>query len=121
MFTLNCRGRILVIEKPAVMGIINATPDSFFSPSRAQNFDAVLRLAEKMIVEGVDIIDIGGQSTRPGSKRINVDEELFRVVPAIEIILKKFPSTIISVDTYYPKVATISVEVGACIINDISA
>jgi len=121
MFTLNCRGKILVIEKPIVMGIINVTPDSFFSGSRAQNHDAVLRHAEKMISEGADIIDIGGQSTRPGSKRINADEELIRVLPAIEIILQRFPGTIISADTYYPSVAAAAVAAGACIVNDISA
>ncbi len=121
MFTLNCRGKILVIEKPIVMGIINVTPDSFFSESRVQNFENILKLAEKMILEGADIIDIGGQSTRPGSERINADEELQRVLPAIEIILQNFPQTIISVDTYHASVAAASVSAGAGIINDISA
>lgn len=121
MFTLNCSGKILVIEKPAVMGIINITPDSFFSNSRAQNNDAVLQQAEKMIFEGADIIDIGGQSTRPGSVRVDADKELLRVLPAIEIILKKFPEAIISVDTYYSAVAKAAVDAGANIINDISA
>ena len=121
MFTLNCRGKILVIKKPIVMGIINVTPDSFFSGSRTQNHDVVLQHAEKMISEGADIIDIGGQSTRPGSERINADEELLRALPAIEIILQKFPGTIISIDTYYPSVAAAAVVAGACIVNDISA
>ena len=91
MFTLNCRGRLLLIDKPLVMGIINVTPDSFFAGSRALNNNAILLLAEKMISEGADIIDIGGQSTRPGSERISVDEEMRRVLPAIEIITKKIP------------------------------
>src|SRR6185503_19232584 len=100
MFTLNCRGKILVIEKPIVMGIINITPDSFFSASRAQNNDAILRKAEKMLSEGAAIIDIGGQSTRPGSDNISIDEEMRRVIPAIEVILKKNSEEIISIDTH---------------------
>lgn len=121
MFTLNCRGKILVIEKPAVMGIINVTPDSFFKNSRVQDSGNILKLAEKMILEGADIIDIGGQSTRPGSERINADEELQRVLPAIELILQNFPQIIISVDTYYASVAAAAISSGAGIINDISA
>ena len=89
MFTLNCRGTVLRIEKPIVMGVINITPDSFFAGSRAENSDAVLKQADKMISEGAAIIDIGGQSTRPGSEVISIDDEMNRVIPAIEIIRKK--------------------------------
>ncbi len=121
MFTLNCRGRLLMIDKPLVMGIINVTPDSFFAGSRAQHNDAILLQASKMMSEGADIIDIGGQSTRPGSERIPADEELRRVLPAIEIINKNFTETIISVDTYQSLVARECVNAGAVIINDISA
>jgi dihydropteroate synthase len=121
MFTLNCRGKILVIEKPIVMGIINITPDSFFASSRAQNNDAASALAEKMISEGAAIIDIGGQSTRPGSDVISPDEEMRRVIPAIEVIIKKNPAAIISIDTYHASIAKEAVNVGACIVNDISA
>src|SRR6476620_1882606 len=113
MITLNCAGRMVVMEKTAIMGIINVTPDSFFPGSRATNEDDLLRQVEKMILDGADIIDIGGQSTRPGSERIKADEELLRVIPAIEIILQKFPATIISVDTYYSSVAAESVAAGA--------
>ena len=121
MFTLNCKGRLLVIDKPVVMGIINVTPDSFYEGSRQQTGDSVLAQATKMINEGADIIDVGGQSTRPGSERITVKKELERVLPAIEIILKNFPGTIISVDTYQSEVAMEAVNAGASIINDISA
>ena len=121
MFTLNCRGRLLMMDKPLVMGIINVTPDSFFEGSRALNNDAILLQAEKMISEGADIIDIGGESTRPGSERISTDEEKRRVLPAIEIIIKKIPGTIISVDTYQALVAKECINAGAAIINDISA
>jgi dihydropteroate synthase len=121
MFTLNCKGKLLVIDKPLVMGIINITPDSFYEGSRSQTVESILSQATKMIGEGADIIDIGGQSTRPGSERISVKEELQRVLSAIETILKNFPETIISVDTYQAIVAEECVRSGAAIINDISA
>jgi dihydropteroate synthase len=121
MFTLNCKGKLLVIDKPLVMGIINITSDSFYEGSRSQTVESILSQATKMIGEGADIIDIGGQSTRPGSERISVKEELQRVLSAIETILKIFPETIISVDTYQAIVAEECVRSGAAIINDISA
>ncbi|WP_018614192.1 dihydropteroate synthase [Segetibacter koreensis] len=120
MFTLNCKGRLLVIDRPVIMGIINVTPDSFYSGSRKQILDDVLRQAEKMISEGVAIIDIGGQSTRPGSKDISIDEELSRVIPAIDAISQRFPGTFISIDTYHSKVADEAVNAGALLVNDIS-
>jgi dihydropteroate synthase len=121
MFSLNCKGKLLVIDKPLVMGIINVTPDSFFEGSRQQTNESVLAQAAKMLQDGADIIDIGGQSTRPGSERISVKKELQRVLPAVEIILKNFPDTIISVDTYQSDVAAELINAGAAIINDISA
>lgn len=121
MFSLNCKGKLLVIDKPLVMGIINITPDSFYKGSSQQTNASVLAQATKIINEGAGIIDVGGQSTRPGSERISIKEELQRVLPAIEIILKNFSETIISVDTYQSKVAEECVNAGAAIINDISA
>ena len=121
MFTLNCKGRLLVIDKPLVMGIINATPDSFFGGSRFNHVDEIVTEAEKMLNDGADIIDIGGQSTRPGSDLIPADEEIERVVPAIKGIANKFPRAFISIDTFYSKVALAAVETGATIVNDISA
>lgn len=120
MFTLNCNGRLLVIDKPIVMGIVNVTPDSFYSKSRTQKIDEVLTLAEKMLAEGATILDIGGQSTRPRSTRISVNEESERVIPVIEAIQKNFPASFISVDTYYADVALNAITAGACIVNDIS-
>ena len=99
MFTLNCNGRLLVVDKPLVMGIINATPDSFYEGSRFSGTDKILLQAEKMIIEGADILDIGGQSTRPGSEQVSDDTELNRILESIEAIHQKFPETIISVDT----------------------
>lgn len=121
MFTLNCKGRLLTIEEPLVMGIINVTPDSFYEGSRQQTAESILMQAINMKNEGVDIIDIGGQSTRPGSERITAEQELERLLPAIEIILKSLPDTIISVDTYQSAVAQKCVNEGALMINDISA
>ena len=120
MFTLNCNGRLLVINKPIVMGILNITPDSFYSNSRLQDTDAALQTASKMLEEGATVIDIGGQSTRPGSTRLLAEEELARVLPIIEAIHENFPEAFISVDTYYATVAEQAVAAGASIINDIS-
>ena len=121
MFTLNCLGRLLVIDKPLIMGIINATPDSFFEGSRFNGADEIVKQAEKMLTEGAAIIDIGGQSTRPGSQLVSANEEIERVVPAIDAIIKKFPETIISIDTFYPEVVKAGINAGASIVNDISA
>jgi dihydropteroate synthase len=120
MYTLNCKGRLLVLDKPVVMGILNLTPDSFYSGSRIEQSD-VLKKAEQMINDGATFLDIGGQSTRPGSDRLTADEELKRVVPAIEAIKKEFPSIFLSIDTYHAKVAKQTVAAGIDIVNDISA
>ncbi len=120
MFTLNCSGRLLIFQQPIVMGIINATRDSFYSASRKPGTDEALRKAEQMINEGATILDIGGQSTRPGSELITAPEELERVLPVIEAINKAFPETILSADTYHSTVAEACIQTGASIINDIS-
>ena len=121
MFTLNCKGRILAIDKPIVMGIINITPDSFFEGSRHTEIDSILKQAEQMLADDATILDIGGQSTRPGSIKIPADEEMKRVLEPIKKIAETFPEAFISVDTYYSSVAKEAVEAGACIVNDISA
>lgn len=121
MFTLNCKGRLMVIDKPIVMGIINATPDSFFAGSRKASADDIIRQTAIMLEEGAGMIDIGGQSTRPGSLPVSEEEELSRVIGGIEAIHKHFPECIISVDTYYARVAKEAVTAGASIVNDISA
>lgn len=121
MYTLNCKGRLLSLETPVVMGIINITPDSFFAGSRQMGVDGVLAQAERMIGEGAAILDLGGQSTRPGAERVAADEEMKRVVPAIEAVSRRFPDVEISTDTFYSLVAKAAVEAGASIVNDISA
>lgn len=121
MFTLNCKGRMLTIKEPIVMGILNVTPDSFYKGSRVDVDSALLRKAEAMINEGAAIIDIGGQSTRPGSQKVPVDEERSRVLPAIEMLYHRFPESIISVDTFYAAVARDGIAAGASMVNDVSA
>ena len=121
MFTLNCKDRLLVVDKPLVMGIINVTPDSFYQGSRFDATHKVLEQVELMIREGADIIDVGGQSTRPGSEELSAEAELERVIGIIESVHFNFPKTIISVDTFYSTVARKAVAAGASIINDVSA
>ena len=121
MFVLNCKGRLLVVDKPLVMGIINVTPDSFYSGSRFNLASDVLPQVEKMIKEGVSIIDVGGQSTRPGSQQLSAEAELERVIGIIESIHFNFPDTVISIDTFHAKVAIDAVAAGASMVNDISA
>ena len=121
MFTLNCKGRLLLLNKPIVMGILNMTPDSFYAGSRLNSPDDVLRIAEKMINDGATILDVGGQSTRPNSERLSAGEELKRVLPSIESLHNNFPEQVISIDTFYATVAKEAVAAGASIVNDISA
>jgi len=121
MLSLNCNGKFLVIERPAVMGIINVTPDSFYGASRFVNEDEIIQQAEKMLNEGAVILDIGGQSTRPNSERTSADEELKRVINPIKSLHANFPGAIISIDTYHSKVAEQCIGAGASMVNDVSA
>ena len=120
MKSINCKGKILNLSEPLVMGIINATPDSFYLGHLNLSIEAILSLAGKMIADGAGILDIGGQSTKPGSKPISAQEEMDRVLPVIETIYKVYPDTIISVDTYNSQVAKAAVAAGASMVNDIS-
>lgn len=119
MYTLNSKGRLLVVEKPQVMGILNITPDSFYEGSRIPA-DKVVEIAAQMVAEGADMLDIGGQSTRPGSARIGASEEAARVLPAIEAIRNAGLQVLISIDTYHSRVAKQAVLAGADMVNDIS-
>ncbi len=120
MYTLNCKGKLLLISQPLVMGIINATPDSFFNQHATPVLEEGIALAGRMIMEGADMLDIGGQSTKPGSERVNVTDEKARVIPLIERIVERYPEAIISIDTYQSEVAAAAVNAGASIVNDIS-
>ena len=119
--TLLADGRTLCYDSVKVMGIINVTPDSFYAGSRKNSIDAVLEQAEQMLAEGAAILDIGGESTRPGSDAVTAEEERTRVLPAVAAVKKKFPESIISVDTYRAALAKEAMEQGGDIINDISA
>lgn len=121
IYTLNCKGRLIVLDEPHVMGIINVTPDSFVKDSRRAGVDEALHKAQQMIKDGATFIDIGGQSTRPNSTLITAEEELQRVIPIIKAVTKAFPNIIISIDSFYADVALKAIEAGAHIINDISA
>ena len=120
MNSINCKGKILNLSEPLVMGIINATPDSFYEGHLKHGKDEILNIAGKMISDGAAILDIGGESTRPGSQPITIKEELDRVIPVIESIHLKYPDTILSIDTYNSQVAIAAVAAGASIVNDIS-
>ncbi len=119
-FSLNLTNRQIDLSTPVVMGILNITPDSFYDGGKYTGEDALLFQAGKMLNEGAAIIDLGAASSRPGAEDVTEEEELKRLLPALRILVKKFPEAVISVDTYRSNVAKIAVENGAHIINDIS-
>lgn len=116
--SFNLNGRLFTADRPLVMGIVNVTPDSFFAASRVDG-DGLLSRVAVMIDEGADILDIGGYSTRPGAAEVSADEELARLLPAVNRVREAYPDVIISVDTFRADVARKCVEAGANIINDI--
>ncbi len=120
MQTLNCRGNLIDLSVPKVMGIINITPDSFYDGGKTFSEKEILKQAEKMLSEGATFLDVGGYSTRPGAEDISDTEEIRRVLEAIESILKRFPEALISIDTFRSEVAKKAVEAGAAIVNDVS-
>ncbi len=126
MKTGNCQSiklmrGILSLDEAQIMGIINCTPDSFHEASRQMTMDSLSKTIEKMFKDGARIIDFGGQSTRPGAEQVGIQEEMDRVLPAIELTRATFPELICSIDTFYGAVAEAAIEAGAEIINDISA
>jgi dihydropteroate synthase len=112
--------KTMEVSQPLIMGILNITPDSYYSESRVSSVDQALGVAEQMLKDGASILDIGGQSSRPGSDRISSIDELNRVFPIVKAIRKHFPETWISVDTYFADVAKSCIDIGVEIINDIS-
>ena len=137
--SINCRGELIDLDTPRVMGIINTTPNSFYSQSRLQEQDAILRQVEQFLNEGATFIDIGGHSTKPGADWVPEDEELdrtvplswefqvqihrlpnSRTVPVIEAIVQRFPEARVSIDTFRSRVAQQCVEAGAALVNDVS-
>jgi len=119
--TLNCRGRLLDLSAPIVMGILNVTPDSFYDGGKYGDLSTTLKHAEKMLAEGATIIDIGGMSSRPGAKEVPVNEEIKRSIPSVKAVRKEFPEAYISIDTVWAEVARQAVNAGADMVNDISS
>lgn len=121
MQPLTLGNRTFDFSTPIIMGILNVTPDSFFDGGTLDTEAALLARAAKMLAEGADILDVGGMSTRPGAKTVSVEEELNRVLPAIQSILKNYPEALISIDTVHAEVAKKAIEAGAVMVNDVSA
>jgi dihydropteroate synthase len=121
LYPLNCRGTLLDLSRPRIMGILNVTPDSFSDGGRYLDPAQALAQAERMAAEGAGLIDIGGYSSRPGAAHISAAEELDRIGPVIEGVRQALPGLLISVDTFRPEVAEAALGLGAHLINDISA
>jgi dihydropteroate synthase len=119
--TLNCRGKIINLSTPVVMGIMNLTPDSFYDGGRYKNDWEVIKHAGQMFDEGALILDLGAASSRPGAGLIDPEKEKKRLLPALELVLKNFPDAIVSIDTYNATTAETAIKNGAHMINDISA
>ena len=120
MFTWKLQQQLITWDRPRILGIINATPDSFVEGHLSRGLDGIRALVRQMREEGVDWLDVGGQSTRPGSERVDAAEEMARVVPVINLIRQAFPDLPISIDTYQAEVAHAAVQAGAHIVNDVS-
>ena len=118
---INCKGKLIDLSTPKVMGILNVTPDSFFDGGKYKDEIGILNQVETMLNHQATFIDIGGYSSRPNAADVGETEELNRVIPVIELILKHFPETLISIDTFRSNVAKQSIEAGAALVNDISA
>ena len=119
--TINCKGNLIDVTLPKVMGILNCTPDSFYDGGNYKTDSQILSQAEKMLTDGAAFIDIGAYSSKPNASFVSEEEEISRLLPVVNLILKEFPTTLLSIDTFRSKVAKIAIENGAVIINDISA
>ena len=119
--TINCKGMLVDLATPKVMGILNVTPNSFFDGGTYKNETEIIAQAEKMLLDGATFIDVGAYSSKPNAEFVSEQEEISRIVPVVNLILKHFPETIISIDTFRSEVAKASIESGAAIINDIAA
>lgn len=119
--TINCLGKLVDLSVPKVMGILNVTPNSFFDGGKYHNEKELLEQVGKMLDEGAAFIDIGAYSSKPSAEFVSEAEEIERLIPIVKLVLRHFPETLISVDTFRANVAKAAVENGACIVNDISA
>ena len=119
--TINCNGKLIDLSTPKVMGILNCTPDSFYDGGKFKSDSAFLKQVEKMLFDGASFIDVGAYSSKPNAAFVSEEEELNRLLPVIDLILKAFPQTLLSVDTFRSQIAKKAIENGAALINDISA
>ena len=119
--TINCKGKLIDLTTPKVMGILNLTPDSFYDGGKYSNENDIILQSSKMLEEGATFIDVGAYSSRPGAKHISEEEELQRIAPIVKLLVLKFPEIMLSIDTFRSEVAKKCIELGAAIINDISA
>lgn len=118
---INCKGQLIDLSTPKIMGILNITPDSFYDGGRRKTTREFLLHTEEMLRAGADFIDVGAYSSRPGAVDISEEEELQRILPVAESLLKNFPDILLSIDTFRSRIAKEAVEAGAAIVNDISA
>lgn len=119
--TINCKGILVDLSTPKVMGILNVTPNSFYDGGKYKNESEILSQVEKMLVDGASFIDIGAYSSKPNAEFVSEQEEISRIIPVVDLVLKHFPDTMLSIDTFRSEVAKVAIENGAAIINDISA
>ena len=119
-FSINCKGQLIDLSQPKIMGILNVTPDSFYDGGRLKSDTDIIKKVGKMLEEGATFIDVGGYSSRPNAKHINESEEEKRVLPVIELLVQEFPDILISVDTFRSEVAKHAITSGASMVNDIS-
>lgn len=119
--TINCKGTLIDLKKPKVMGVLNVTPDSFYDGGRYKDEASILKQTEKLLNEGATFIDLGAYSSRPNAPNISEEEELRRILPVVNLLIKNFPDVYLSIDTFRSKVARRCLENGAAMINDISA
>ena len=119
--TINCKGQLIDLASPKVMGILNVTPNSFFDGGKYKTESVILSQVGKMLTDGATFIDVGAYSSKPSAEFVSEKEELNRIVPVVNLILEKFPDSLISIDTFRSEVAKVCLENGAAIINDISA
>ena len=119
--TINCLGTLLDLSLPKVMGILNVTPNSFYDGGSYPNAKSILFQVEKMLTDGATFIDIGAYSSKPSAEFVSEEEEIKRLLPNIQLVLKHFPEVLVSVDTFRSNVAKVAIENGACMVNDIAA
>lgn len=119
--TINCKGQLIDLSSPKVMGILNATPDSFFDGGKYHNEQEIIDQVGQMLADGATFIDIGAYSSKPNAEFVSEEVEIERILPVVELVLKNFPEALISIDTFRAKVAEVCIERGAAMINDISA